>query len=90
LPSVQYDTPRPESCRGAIAARRPSRTLCAQISSPVLASSAITDRRVPAVTYSTPLTISGVPSSLYSGNGPNASVLKRHATLRLPKFAALI
>ena len=35
LPSVQYATPRPESWRGDMAARLPSRTLCAQISSPV-------------------------------------------------------
>src|SRR6202040_3765944 len=83
-------TPRPESCRGAIAARCPSRRLCAQISSPVLASSATTDRRVPAVTYSTPLTMSGVPSSLYSGRGPRLSVLKRHATSSLLKLDALI
>src|ERR1700736_731791 len=32
----------------------------------------------------------GVPSSLNSGNGPNASVLKRHATSSLLKFEALI
>src|SRR5215470_4992561 len=32
----------------------------------------------------------GVPSSLYSGNGPKASVLKRHATSSLLKFDALI
>src|SRR5262245_11391287 len=32
----------------------------------------------------------GVPSSLYSGYGPNASVLKRHATSSLLKFDALI
>src|SRR5712692_6586357 len=90
LPSVQYDTPRPESCRGATAARLPSRRLCAQISSPVLPSSATTDRRVPAVVYSTPLIISGVPSSLYSGRVPRLSVLKRQATSSLLKFEALI
>ena len=49
LPSVQYDTPRPESCRGDTAARRPSRRLCVQITSPVLPSSATTDRLVPPV-----------------------------------------
>src|SRR5579871_131841 len=32
----------------------------------------------------------GVPSSLYSGYGPKASVLKRHATCSLSKFDALI
>src|SRR5258705_7295626 len=32
----------------------------------------------------------GVPSSLYSGYGPKASVLKRHATSSLLKFEALI
>ena len=32
----------------------------------------------------------GVPSSLYSGRGPNASVLNRHATSSLLKLAALI
>src|SRR5712692_664947 len=32
----------------------------------------------------------GVPSSLYSGYGPNASVLKRHATSSLLKFDASI
>ena len=31
----------------------------------------------------TPLTISGVPSSLYSGRGPRLSVLKRHAIFEL-------
>src|SRR5439155_6957543 len=90
LPSVQYATPRPESCRGATAARLPSRRLCAQICSPVFASSATTDRRVPPVVYSTPLTMIGVPSSLYSGNGPRLSVLKRQATSSLLKLDALI
>src|SRR5579862_3089915 len=64
--------------------------LWAQISSPVLASRAITERRVPAVEYSTPLIMSGVPSSLYSGRGPKLSVLKRQATSSLPKLDALI
>src|SRR5678816_3993326 len=32
--------------------------------------------------------MSGVPSSLYSGRGPSASVLNRHATSSLLKFAA--
>jgi hypothetical protein len=36
------------------------------------------------------LTISGVPSSLYSGRVPRLSVLKRHATSSLLKFEALI
>jgi hypothetical protein len=40
LPSVQYETPRPESWRGETAARRPSRRLCVQMTSPVLPSSA--------------------------------------------------
>src|SRR5438067_10248160 len=38
----------------------------------------------------TPLIISGVPSSLYSGRGPRLSVLNRHATSSLLKFDALI
>src|SRR5436189_5600716 len=50
----------------------------------------MTARRVPAVVYRTPLIISGVPSSLYSGRGPRLSVLKRHATSSLLKLAALI
>jgi hypothetical protein len=49
LPSVQYDTPRPDNCRGDTPARRPSRMLCAQINSPVAPSIATTDRRVPPV-----------------------------------------
>ncbi|PYR62504.1 MAG: hypothetical protein DMF91_06440 [Acidobacteria bacterium] len=64
--------------------------LCAQISSPVFASSATTDRRVPPVVYNTPLTIKGVPSSLNSGNGPRLSVLNRQATSSLLKFDASI
>src|SRR5580658_6443112 len=38
----------------------------------------------------TPLIMIGVPSSLYSGRGPSASVLKRHATSSLVKLDALI
>src|SRR5579872_2090683 len=72
-----------------MAARLPSRMLWAQISSPVFASRAITERRVPAVAYSTPLIMSGVPSSLYSGRGPRLSVLKRQATDSLLKLDAL-
>src|SRR6266853_3687348 len=90
LPSVQYETPRPDSCRGETAARLPSRRLCVQITSPVLPSSATTDRLVPPVVYSTPLIARGVPSSLYSGRGPRLSVLKRHATSILPKLEASI
>jgi len=60
------------------------------MSSPVAASIATTARRVPAVVYSTPLTITGVPSSLYSGRGPKLSVLKRQATSSLLKLLALI
>src|SRR6201984_1829804 len=89
-PSVQYDRPRPDNCLGAIAARLPSRRLYDHINSPVFASSATTDRRVPAVVYTTPFTMMGVPSSLYSGRGPRLSVLKRHATSSLLKFDALI
>src|SRR5215813_15611668 len=89
-PSVQYERPRPDNCRGAIAARLPSRRLYDHINSPVFASSATTDRRVPAVAYTTPLTMRGVPSSLYSGRGPRLSVLKRQATSSLLKLAALI
>src|SRR5207302_8155704 len=59
-------------------------------SSPVFASRATTERRVPPVVYTTPLTISGVPSSLYSGRGPRLSVLNRQATSSLLKLAALI
>ena len=47
-------------------------------------------RRDPAVAYTTPLTISGVPSSLYSGRLPRLSVLKRQASSSLPKLDALI
>src|SRR3982074_2827402 len=46
LPSVQYDTPRPESWRGETAARLPSRRLWVQITSPVLPSSATPAGRV--------------------------------------------
>src|SRR5580693_8983446 len=38
----------------------------------------------------TPLIMIGVPSSMYSGRGPSASVLKRHATSSLLKLDALI
>src|ERR1700680_749284 len=64
--------------------------LCTHICSPVFGSSAITDRRVPPVVYNMPFTMSGVPSSLYSGNGPRLSVLKRQATSSLLKFDASI
>src|SRR5215813_11388989 len=37
-----------------------------------------------------PLTISGVPSNLYSGRVPRLSVLKRQATSSLLKLSALI
>ena len=47
-------------------------------------------RRDPAVVYTTPFTISGVPSSLYSGRLPKLSVLKRQATSSLLKLDALI
>ena len=90
LPSVQYETPRPESWRGATAARLPSRMLCTQTISPVRPSSAITSRRVPAVVYRMPRMASGVPSSLYSGKVPKLSVLNRHATSSLLKLSALI
>src|ERR1700680_1229392 len=73
-----------------MAARFPSRRLYTHIASPVLASSATTDRRGPAVGYRTPLIISGVPSSLYSGRVPRLSVLKRHATSSLLKLDAVI
>src|SRR6266508_3572167 len=90
LPSVQYDRPRPESCRGAhLVARSPSSMPYIHFSSPVFASSATTERRVPAVAYSIPLTMSGVPSSLVSGRGPRLSVLNRHATSSLLKLLAL-
>ena len=89
-PSVQYERPRPDSCRGAASPRFPSLTLYFHSSSPVAGSSATTDRRVPAVEYITPLTISGVDSRLNSGRGPSVSVLKRQATSSLLKFAALI
>ena len=89
-PSVQYARPRPESWRGAASPRLPSLMLCIHSISPVAASSATAARRVPAVEYSTPPTISGVAWRLNSGRGPSASVLKRHATSRLLKFVALI
>ena len=47
-------------------------------------------RRDPAVAYTTPFTISGVPSSLYSGRLPMLSVLNRQATSSLLKLDALI
>src|SRR5579864_9153862 len=47
-------------------------------------------RRDPAVAYRTPFTISGVPSSLYSGRSPKLSVLMRQAISRLLKLDALI
>src|SRR6476661_1863374 len=50
----------------------------------------MTERRVPAVMYSTPFTMMGVASSLYSGRVPRLSVLKRHATSSLLKLPALI
>src|SRR6476469_5734793 len=50
----------------------------------------MTDRRVPAVAYTMPLTMIGVPSSLFSGRGPTLSVLKRQATSILLKLLALI
>src|ERR1051326_4123152 len=90
LPSDQYASPRPESCRGAAAPRAPSCSPCTQSSSPVAASSAIAARRDPAVPYSTPFTINGVPSSLNSGRLPMLSVLNRHTTSSLLKFEALI
>ena len=49
LPSLQYDTPRPDNCRGDTTARFPSRMLCVQSTSPVLPSSATTALRTPAV-----------------------------------------
>ena len=90
VPSVQYDRPRPESCRGAASPRLPSFMLCIHSISPVAASSATAARRVPPAVYSTPLTISGVAWRLNSGRGPSASVLKRHATSSLLKLSALI
>src|SRR5262245_13403276 len=90
LPSVQYDRPRPDSCRGEFTARTPSNSECTQTNSPVSALRAMMLRRVPAVAYSIPLTTSGVPSSLNSGFVPRLSVLKRHATSSLLKFCALI
>ena len=54
------------------------------------ASSAMAARRDPAVAYTTPFTINGVPSSLYSGRLPRLSVLKRQATSSLLKLVALI
>src|SRR5262245_10358931 len=90
LPSVQYDTPRPESCRGAFTARSPSNSACTHRSSPVSALRANTDRRVPPVAYMMPFTTSGVPSSLNSGRVPRLSVLYRQATSSLLKLEALI
>ena len=80
LPSVQYARPRPDNCLGADSPRLPSLYAYFQRSSPVAASSATTARRVPAVVYTTPFTISGVDWKLNSGRGPRLSVLKRHAT----------
>src|SRR4029450_12403255 len=64
--------------------------LNAHINSPVFASSATIDRRVPPVAYNTPLTMIGVPSSLYSGRGPRLSVLNRQAISILLKLVELI
>src|SRR5437016_11420364 len=70
--------------------RSPSCSPWTQSSSPVPASSATTERRVPAVAYTTPLTISGVPSNRGSGRVPRLSVLKRQATSSLAKLSASI
>jgi len=43
-----------------------------------------------AVAYRTPLTIRGVPSSLYSGRSPKLSVLMRHRDFEIAEFDALI
>src|SRR5262252_2167454 len=86
----QYESPRPDNWRGAASPRLPSFSLCIHSISPVAASSATTARRVPAVEYTTPSTINGVPSKLNSGRGPSASVLKRHATSSLLKLSLLI
>ena len=90
VPSDQYASPRPESCRGAAAPRAPSSSRYIHSSSPVAASSATTIRRDPAVEYSTPLAISGVDSKRNSGRGPRKSVLKRQAISRSEKFSAVI
>jgi hypothetical protein len=90
VPSVQYDSPRPESRRGAAAPRAPSSREYDHFSSPVAASSATTARREPAVEYSRPFTMSGVLWKLNSGRGPRLSVLKRHATSSPAKLAAVI
>src|SRR6202030_3796401 len=70
--------------------RSPSCSPCTHSNSPVAASSATTDRRVPAVAYTTPFTMIGVPSSLYSGREPRLSVLNVQATSSLLKLDALI
>ena len=73
---------RPRVClRGGCAPSSP-RPFCRRATRP--------NRRVPPVVYSIPLTMTGVPSSLYSGRGPRLSVLNRHATCSLLKFDALI
>src|SRR5215831_21416912 len=64
--------------------------LYTHFNSPVLGLRAMTERRVPAVAYTMPLTMIGVPSSLFSGRGPRLSVLNRHATSILLKLLALI
>src|SRR5262245_46148904 len=64
--------------------------LYTHFSSPVRGFRATTERRVPAVAYTMPLTMIGVPSSLFSGRGPRLSVLKRQATSILLKLLALI
>src|SRR5262252_3634616 len=86
----QYESPRPDNWRGAASPRLPSFSLCIHSISPVAASSATTARRVPAVEYTTPSTINGVPSKLNSGRGPSASVLNRHATSSLLKLSLVI
>src|SRR6187399_1995991 len=91
LPSLQYDSPRPDSCRGAFVARGPvSFSLWTQRICPVPASSDTTDRLLPPVENRRPRTTSGVDWRLYSGDGPRLSVLNRHATSSELKFEALI
>ena len=77
-----------EPARGGLATRAFIKSVHPS-SSPVPASTATTDRRVPTVEYTTPPIMSGVDWNLYSGCGPKLSVLKRQATSSVLKLSAV-
>src|SRR5690349_16040635 len=87
-PSVQYDTPRPESRRGAFAARAPSSRCHVHFVAPAAASAATTVRVAPVAKYRTPSTMIGVVSLLNSGGVcPVDSDFHVHATASDATFA---